>query len=105
MFFRHHINLFHMKKGIELETEIINDKTINQIRGLTDKQVSDRISAKLINIEAKAQSKSVLKIITSNLFTYFNLVFLIISIILICVKSYRDLTFIPIIIANSIIEK
>ena len=72
-------------------------------KGLTDEQVNERIKANLTNVEVKAHSKSVLEIITSNVFTYFNLVFAIISVILILVKSYRDLTFLPIIIANTII--
>lgn len=75
----------------------------NKIVGLTDEQVNERIRLNQTNKEVKAQSKSVLKIITSNVFTYFNLVFAIITIILICVKSYRDLTFLPVIIANMFI--
>lgn len=84
----------------KLNTKVEN---IIKINGLTDEQVEKRKQAGLINIEVKARSKSVLKIITSNVFTYFNLVFAIIAIILICVESYRDLTFLPIIIANTVI--
>lgn len=46
--------------------------------------------------------KSNWEIIKGNLFTYFNLVFLIITIILLSVGSYRDLTFLPVIIANTL---
>ena len=75
----------------------------DEIKGLTDEQVNQRIEQNLTNVEVKPTSKSVTKIITSNVFTYFNLVFAIIAIILILVKSYRDLTFLPIIIANTVI--
>ena len=75
----------------------------DEIKGLTDEQVDQRIKQNLTNVEVKPTSKSVTKIITSNVFTYFNLVFAIIAIILILVKSYRDLTFLPIIIANTVI--
>lgn len=81
----------------------IKSKNINSIEGLTDEQVNERIKLNLTNVEVKAQSKSVLEIVTSNIFTYFNLVFAIIAMILIFVKSYRDLTFLPIIISNTII--
>lgn len=81
----------------------VENKSVNKINGLTDEQVNDRIKSNLTNIEVKAQSKSVLEIITSNVFTYFNLVFAIIAIILICVESYRDLTFLPVIISNAVI--
>ena len=48
-------------------------------------------------------SKSFRKIVFSNVFTYFNFVFLAIAIILCLVHSYRDLTFLPVIIANTLI--
>ncbi|EFU76687.1 cation-transporting ATPase, E1-E2 family [Lachnoanaerobaculum saburreum DSM 3986] len=43
------------------------------------------------------------EIIISNVCTYFNLIFLIISILLIVVGSFRNLTFLPIIIGNTVI--
>ena len=39
----------------------------------------------------------------SNVFTYFNLIFLVITILLIMVGSFRNLTFLPIIIGNTVI--
>lgn len=78
------------------------EKKIKHI-GLTDEQVEERKKAKLINSEIKQPSKSIIEIISSNIFTYFNLIFVLIAIILISVESYRDLTFLPIIISNTII--
>ncbi|MBR2751484.1 MAG: HAD-IC family P-type ATPase [Clostridiales bacterium] len=43
---------------------------------------------------------TVFSIIRKNVFTYFNLVFAIITVLLLIAKSYRSLTFLPIIIAN-----
>ena len=43
------------------------------------------------------------EIICSNIFTYFNLLFFIIAVMLIAVGSFRDLTFLPVIIANTAI--
>ena len=38
-----------------------------------------------------------------NVFTYFNLIFLVLAILLCLVGSFRDLTFLPVIIANTLI--
>ena len=50
----------------------------------------------------KSASRSTWDIIRSNVFTYFNLVFAVIAVILFMVGSYRDLTFLPIIILNTL---
>lgn len=44
---------------------------------------------------------TVWSIIRKNVFTYFNLVFAIIAVLLVFAKSYRSLTFVPVIIANT----
>ena len=76
---------------------------VNYKKGLTKQQVHAMRRAGLINVAVKPPSKTVKEIITSNVFTYFNFVFLVIAILLIAVKSYRDITFMPIIIANALI--
>lgn len=48
-------------------------------------------------------SKSVQEIIQSNVFTYFNLVFAVLAVLLIVAGSFRNLTFLPVIIANTCI--
>ena len=73
------------------------------IVGLTDEEVLERKRAGLTNEATESPSKSVGQIIKGNLFTYFNLIFLIIAILLILVGSVRDLTFLPIIVANILI--
>ena len=76
---------------------------VNYNHGLTKQQVRRMKRAGLVNTAVKPPSKTVKEIIYSNVFTYFNFVFLVIAIILITVKSYRDITFMPIIIANALI--
>lgn len=76
---------------------------VQDLRGLTSAEVEERRKRGLDNREIKAPSKSIKQIVVSNLLTYFNLVFLVIAILLIVVGSYRDLTFLPIIIANTLI--
>lgn len=91
-----------MNKKLVVGNEVIDNK-INLEIGLTDEQVSERIKNKQVNKEVKPPSKSVMQIIVSNVFTYFNFIFVFIAIILFCVKAYRDLAFLPIIISNTII--
>ena len=72
-------------------------------RGLTSQQVADLTARGLYNKPVENQSKTIKQIIASNTFTYFNLIFVIFSVLLILVKSYRDLSFMPVIIANTLI--
>lgn len=51
----------------------------------------------------KTKNDGVMAIITKNIFTYFNAIFLVISILLIVAGSYRNLTFLPVVIANTLI--
>lgn len=51
----------------------------------------------------KRDQNSVLAIVCRNVFTYFNLVFAVISVLLISARSYRSLSFLPIIILNIVI--
>ena len=82
---------------------MVNQKVKNSELGLSRVQVENRRQAGLDNREVEASSKTVKQIIVSNVFTYFNLIFTIIAVLLILVKSYRDLTFLPIILANTLI--
>ncbi len=71
--------------------------------GLSSKEVAERREQGLVNTPVKAPSKTVGEIIRSNVFTYFNFVFFFLAVALFLVKSYRDITFLPIIIINSLI--
>lgn len=71
--------------------------------GLSSAQVSQRIRDGFSNKPVDSPSKSIKEIIADNVFTYFNLIFAILAALLILVGSYRDLTFMPIIISNTLI--
>ena len=73
------------------------------LSGLNDLEVSERIKNGQSNVSIKNPSKSVSEIIISNTFTFFNFVFLVIAIIMISVKLYKSLTFIPLILTNTLI--
>lgn len=94
-----------MKNGI-VETETV--RQIKRIRadidtGLTAEQVAQRKEEGMDNKPVESPSKTTKEIISDNVFTYFNLLFAVLSAMLIAVGSYRDLTFMPIIIANTLI--
>lgn len=72
-------------------------------RGLSAKQVQEHALHGWTNTAVEAPSKSVREIVHSNVFTYFNLIFATIAVLLILVGSFRDLTFLPVIIANTLI--
>ncbi|MDE5584339.1 MAG: cation-translocating P-type ATPase [Ruminococcus sp.] len=71
--------------------------------GLTAEQVKKRTEEGFINNPVEPPSKTVQEIISENVFTYFNFIFFILAGLLFFVGSYRDLTFLPIIIANTLI--
>lgn len=71
--------------------------------GLTDAEVEQRIEQGLTNHTDISTDKTTKEIIVSNVCTYFNLIFLVITILLVAVGSFRNLTFLPIIIGNTVI--
>ena len=71
--------------------------------GLTQQQVQERIDQGLTNESDLSTDKTTKEIIVSNTFTYFNLIFLIITVLLCLVGSFRNLTFLPIVIGNTLI--
>ncbi len=71
--------------------------------GLTEEQAEEQRRNGKSNRRAESATKSRKYIICKNVITYFNLIFLIITILLIVAGSYRDLTFLPIILANTLI--
>ena len=71
--------------------------------GLTSQQVEQRIAAGMANTPVKPPSKSIGAIIASNVFTYFNFIFVAIAVVLLLNGCYKDLTFMPVIIVNTLI--
>lgn len=79
------------------------DSNSINITGLTDEEVRQRVEEGLTNRADISTDKTIKEIVISNVFTYFNLIFLVITILLIMVGSFRNLTFLPIIIGNTVI--
>ena len=77
--------------------------TPNPEQGLTSQQVQEHRLHGWTNRAVDPPSKTTRDIIHENVFTYFNLIFLILAILLCLVGSFRNLTFLPVIIANTLI--
>lgn len=73
------------------------------IKGLTHEEVEEKIKQGKSNKVKIKTNESILKILRKNIFTYFNFIFLILTILLITSHSYRNLTFLGIIITNILI--
>ena len=72
-------------------------------KGLTSQQVQEHRLHGWVNRAVDPPSKTTREIVHENIFTYFNLIFAVLAVLLILVGSFRDLTFLPVIIANTLI--
>lgn len=71
--------------------------------GLTAEQVQQRESIGLVNSDTTKRGKSILGIILSNVFTFFNIVYIIIAVILCLYGLAGQCTFLPVVVANTAI--
>jgi cation-transporting ATPase E len=72
--------------------------------GLSEEQISERIEHHLVNDTKIKTSNSYLTIIRKNVFTIFNLIWIIIAVALMCVGAWSDLLFLFVVIANTAIS-
>ena len=72
--------------------------------GLTNYEVNKRIEDKLVNIDTEVGTKTVSEIIRENVITLFNVINIILAVAVICVGSFKNLTFIIIITINTLIS-
>lgn len=99
----------HMKKKDTIETgKRIERREVRRFRadvktGLSREQVQEYKEAGWTNAAVDSPSKTVSEIIRGNLFTYFNLVFAVLAVLVILAGSFRSLTFLPVVLANLVI--
>lgn len=74
-----------------------------QTRGLTDAEVQQRRNAGKTNALPDSGTQSISDIVKKNVLTYFNLIFAIIAVLLIIAGSFKNLSFLPVVIANTVI--
>lgn len=71
--------------------------------GLDSAQVKERMEKGWSNIAVDPPAQTTKEIIHGNVFTYFNLIFVVLAIFLCLVGSFRNLTFLPVVIINTLI--
>lgn len=72
-------------------------------KGLSAKEVEKLTLEGKVNVSVGKQSKSIGQIVAGNVFTYFNLIFAVFAVLLALVRSYNNMTFVPVIIFNMLI--
>ena len=99
-----------MARRQKTKTEERKDRRIPTTRyrpeyreGLTSAQVQEHRLHGWTNKAVDPPSKTTKEIIHDNVFTYFNLIFAILALLLCIAGSFRDLTFLPVIVANTLI--
>ena len=73
-------------------------------KGLSSNEVNDRLKKGLTNKNRAVPTKSILKIITDNVFTLFNLLNFILALLIFFVSSYKNLLFMGIVVCNTLIS-
>ena len=72
-------------------------------QGLTSAQAAERTEAGYANTPVEAPTKTEKQIIRENVFTFFNLIFVVLAVCLALVGDFRDMLFLVIAIANTLI--
>ncbi len=99
-----------MKDAMQAEEEVVLDSDVERYydtpitEGLNDEQIQKRIEEGLINGVTDNRGKSILGIILSNIFTFFNMLYVVIAIVLILAGAeISNFIFVPIVLLNLLI--
>lgn len=95
----------HPTKHKQLPADLSNVKhfAVDTSQGLSDTQVDQRFSEGLVNFDSNKKGKTVAQIIFSNIFTFFNVIYMIIAAILLYYGMPKQCTFLPVVAANTLI--
>lgn len=74
-----------------------------QTAGLSEEQVLGRFNEGLVNVDRTKKGKSVAQIIFGNIFTVFNIIYVLVAAVLIYYQQYKQLTFFAVVLANTLI--
>ncbi len=72
--------------------------------GLNIKEVEERYNNNLVNFNTNVKTKSIKEIVTENFFTLFNIINIVLAVAVISVGSFKNLTFIIIVVLNTLIS-
>lgn len=75
------------------------------MQGLTDAEVQERVAQGRVNTQNDSQGKSFRQICRENILTYFNLIFLVITILILIAGHFTisDFLFLPVVISNALV--
>ena len=79
------------------------EKETQSAIGLTSAEVAERVARGEVNKAKEKSGKSYFRIVTDNLFTFFNMIWALIAVVMIALHSYSNLTFLAVIIPNILI--
>ncbi len=79
------------------------DAVRETISGLTSEEVRQRVEAGRVNVTETSTGKTEGQIVRDNICTYFNAIFAVLAVLLIIAGSYNDLSFLIVIVVNTII--
>lgn len=71
--------------------------------GLTPEQAAERMAAGLDNREVASPTKTEAQIVRENIFTFFNLVFVVLALFLAMVGSFANMGFLGVVVCNAVI--
>ncbi len=79
------------------------EKEMHPVRGISSEEAKALIEKGICNKSDIKSGKSYFKIISDNVFTFFNMIWLVVTLVLVAVGSYSNLTFLAIVIPNALI--
>ena len=68
--------------------------------GLSAAEVTQRENENKVNVEIRPESKTIKDICKDNIFTYFNLIFCILALILIAARSFHNMLFMFVVVIH-----
>ena len=71
--------------------------------GLTEFEALERAKKGQENIQVDPSTRTIKQIVKDNVFTYFNLIFTVLAVLLVLVGSFKNLTFMIIVVANTLV--
>lgn len=71
------------------------------MQGLTSSEVAERVAQGRVNINTELKTKSVKQLVLDNLLTLFNLINLVLALLVIIAGSFKNLTFLAIVVLNT----
>lgn len=86
-----------------LSIESVERFVVSKTDGLTEQQVALRQEQGLVNVDTTKRGKSIAGIVFSNVFTFFNIIYMIIAVVLCLYGLAAQCSFLPVVIANTAI--